>query len=217
MTDTYLTINEPSEGLYKEKASKFIAYAFPVTSVEQCQAHIQEIKRMHFKARHHCFAYEIGFDGQEYRASDDGEPSGTAGKPILGQIRSAQLKNILIVVVRYFGGTKLGVSGLIHAYKSGAKDAIDQAQIINSVRQSYFAITFGYDLMPQIMSALKSRDITISSKSFEDKGIIYFSTPYSLSDNICRRLMADIEQKPLELITEDHKTFGYEIKLLRSD
>jgi len=122
--DQYYSIKDSTEGQYKEKGSKFISYAYSVTSEEQVGERLEEIRNLHHKARHHCYAYKIGVDGNRYRANDDGEPGGTAGKPILGQLHSYKVTDVLVIVVRYFGGTKLGASGLIKAYKEAAKDAL---------------------------------------------------------------------------------------------
>ncbi|MBN2596318.1 YigZ family protein [Labilibaculum sp.] len=153
--DTYKTINLASEGLYKEKGSKFIAYAYPVTSEEEIKEHIANLKKEYYDARHHCYAYMLGADKSEYRANDDGEPSSTAGKPILGQILSNDITNILIVVIRYFGGTKLGVSGLIHAYKTAAADAISNAEIIEKTVNDIYDVNFDYLVMNDVMKIIK--------------------------------------------------------------
>ena len=128
--DSYRTIKTLSQGLYKDKGSKFMAFAYPVSEQESIKPIIDDIKKTYHDARHHCYAYMIGYQRQIWRANDDGEPSGTAGKPILGQINSAELTNILIVVIRYFGGILLGTSGLINAYKCAAADAISNAEIV---------------------------------------------------------------------------------------
>jgi len=154
-TDTYKTINQSSEGLYKEKGSKFITYAYPVCSEVEIKEHIAFLKKEYYDARHHCYAYMLGADRKEFRANDDGEPSSTAGKPILGQILSNKLTNILIVVIRYFGGTKLGVSGLIHAYKSAAADAISNAEIIDKTVNDIYDINFDYLAMNDVMKIIK--------------------------------------------------------------
>ena len=130
MEDFYKTIAVPAEGLYKEKGSKFISFAYPVQTEEQIKGIVAELKDKFYDARHHCYAWMLGAGKKNFRANDDGEPSSTAGRPILGQIQSNDLTNILIVVVRYFGGTKLGVSGLIHAYREAAADALNHAEII---------------------------------------------------------------------------------------
>lgn len=154
-TDTYKTIAEISEGLYKEKGSKFIAYAYPVSSEEEIKEHIAKLKKEYYDARHHCYAYMLGADKKNFRANDDGEPSSTAGKPILGQILSKDLTNILIVVIRYFGGTKLGVSGLIHAYKTAAADTINKAKILDKTVNDVYDINFDYLVMNDIMKIIK--------------------------------------------------------------
>ena len=140
MKDTYNTITAASEGLFTDRGSKFIAYAFPIKSEEEIKEYLEEIKKEHWKARHHCYAWRLGIDGNTYRANDDGEPSGTAGKPILGQLDSFEITDTLVVVVRYFGGTKLGVGGLINAYKSAAIDALQQVEIISKTIDNYYKI-----------------------------------------------------------------------------
>jgi uncharacterized YigZ family protein len=153
--DTYKTISQKSEGLYKEKGSKFITYAYPVSTEEEIKDHIAQLKKEYYDARHHCYAYMLGADKKNFRANDDGEPSSTAGKPILGQILSNDLTNILIVVVRYFGGTKLGASGLIHAYKTAAADAISNAEILDKTVNDIYDIHFDYLVMNDIMKIIK--------------------------------------------------------------
>ena len=147
MTDTYQTIAAPSVGEYKEKGSKFIAYTFAVHSEAEVKAQLEGLKKEHSKARHHCYAYRLGLDGKLFRANDDGEPSGTAGRPILGQIDSFGLSNVLAVVVRYFGGTKLGTAGLKRAYKESTKAAFQQAVIVEKIVEDQFSITFDYAFM----------------------------------------------------------------------
>lgn len=154
-TDSYKTIQTVSEGIYKEKGSKFITYAFPVSCEEDIKTAIDKLKKDYYDARHHCYAYMLGADKKNFRANDDGEPSSTAGKPILGQILSSELTNILIVVVRYFGGTKLGVSGLIHAYKTAAFDAISNAEIIEKTVNDIYDIHFDYLVMNDVMRIIK--------------------------------------------------------------
>ncbi|MDQ2179045.1 YigZ family protein [Marinifilum sp. D714] len=153
--DTYKTISQQSEGLYKEKGSKFITYAYPVSTEKEIKEHIAKLKKEYYDARHHCYAYMLGADKKNFRANDDGEPSSTAGKPILGQILSNDLTNILIVVVRYFGGTKLGASGLIHAYKTAAADAISNAEILDKTVNDIYDIHFDYLVMNDIMKIIK--------------------------------------------------------------
>jgi uncharacterized YigZ family protein len=153
--DSYKTISETAEGIYKEKGSKFITYAYPVTCEEEIKEHIAVLKKEYYDARHHCYAYMLGAEKKNFRANDDGEPSSTAGKPILGQILSHDLTNILIVVVRYFGGTKLGASGLIHAYKTAAADAISNATIVDRTVNDVYDIHFDYLVMNDVMRVIK--------------------------------------------------------------
>lgn len=166
-TDEFLTIANPSEGIYKEKGSKFLAFAFPVESEEQAKQHLDELRNQYHDARHHCYAYLIGPEMDTRRMNDDGEPSSTAGKPIFGQIRSHNLTNILIVVVRYFGGTLLGTSGLIRAYKSAAGDTLSNAKIIKKTIQSFYQIRFDYSLMSSVEKILHDLDIRPCEKTFE--------------------------------------------------
>lgn len=164
---TYKILANKSEGIYKEKGSKFIAIAQPVLSEEEVKIRLEEIRKAYHDARHHCFAYRLGFEGEVYRVNDDGEPSGSAGLPIYGQIRSAELTNVLIVVVRYFGGTKLGVSGLIRAYKTSAKEAVDNNKILNRKIKHRYNLKFEYPLMNEVMSFVKNHDLEISKQQFE--------------------------------------------------
>lgn len=167
MQDSYLTISKSSEGLYKEKGSKFIALAFPVRSEEQVKEKLEEVKKTYYDARHHCYAYILGADGAQYRANDDGEPSHSAGDPILGQIRSKELTNTLVVVVRYFGGTKLGVSGLINAYKTSAADALDQNKIVEKLITQSVSFTFPYEEMNEVMKLVSDFKMEITNQEFE--------------------------------------------------
>ena len=167
MEDTYKTIAVATEGLFKDKGSKFIAYAFPVISEDQIKEIIQTIKKEHYSARHHCYAWRLGHEKLAFRANDDGEPSSTAGKPILGQIQSFDLTNILIVVVRYFGGTLLGVSGLINAYRNAALDAINQAEIIEKLVEKNLLIEFDYGVMNDVMKLFKDEKLPQIEPEFD--------------------------------------------------
>jgi uncharacterized YigZ family protein len=164
--DTYFTINKPSEGIFRDRGSKFLGFAYPVKSEEEVKQHLQHLKKEHFSARHHCYAFRIGPDKQFFRANDDGEPSGTAGRPILGQIQSKDLTNVLVVVVRYFGGTLLGVGGLINAYKLAAADAIAQGQIVELTVNEFYLIRFGYDHMNDVMKIIKDNELQQSKQDF---------------------------------------------------
>lgn len=165
--DTYQTVLGRAEGLYKEKGSKFIGLAFPVTSEEEVKEILTSLRKEYHDARHHCYSYIIGFKGKHWRANDDGEPSGTAGRPIHGQLQSRNLTNTLIVVIRYFGGTKLGVSGLINAYKTSASDALDHAQIVTKTVNDIYRIDFGYLAMNDIMKLVKDESLNLIEQNFD--------------------------------------------------
>ncbi len=165
--DTYQTVEGNAEGLFKDKGSKFIAFISHVETEEEIKETIQLIKKEHFSARHHCYAYRLGYYGEKYRANDDGEPSGTAGKPIHGQLLSHNLTKTLIVVVRYFGGTLLGVSGLINAYKNAAADAIMNASIVTRIIENNYRLKFDYPLQNAVMKIIKDEQLEIVSASYE--------------------------------------------------
>jgi uncharacterized YigZ family protein len=166
-TDTYYTISESSKGLYKERGSKFIGLAFHVTSEDQVKEVLTELRKEYHDARHHCYAYVLGFKGEIWRANDDGEPSSTGGKPIHGQILSRGLTNTLVVVVRYFGGTKLGVSGLINAYKTTAAEALDAAQVVERTVNDILTISFAYPATNEIMRIIKDDNLVVIDQQFD--------------------------------------------------
>jgi uncharacterized YigZ family protein len=186
--DNYKTIKSSSVGIYKEKGSRFLSFAFPVVSQEEIKSIIEEIRREYYDARHHCYAYMIGKDRLIWRINDDGEPSGTGGRPILGQINSFGLTNILIVVSRYFGGTLLGVSGLINAYKTAASDAIQNAGIIVRTLQEYYEIDFPYSSMNDVMKILKDENSGQSEQSFELECSVIINFRVSDREKIIGRL-----------------------------
>ncbi len=165
--DIYHTIQSPAEGFYKEKGSKFIAHAYPVTEEAQIKAQLEALRKQYHDARHHCYAYILGYQQENYRANDDGEPNNSAGNPILGQIRSKNLTNVLVVVVRYFGGTKLGVSGLIQAYKTAAAEALEQAKILEEQIQDRLILRFTYPQMNDVMRLVKEMDLEITQQKME--------------------------------------------------
>jgi uncharacterized YigZ family protein len=171
--DRYKTIAQPSDGIFKDKGSKFMAYAFPIRSEEQAKAYLAQLKAEHPKARHHCWAFRLSPDRSVFRLNDDGEPSGTAGRPILNTLLSQDLTNILVVVVRYFGGTLLGVPGLIHAYKSATADAIARARIVEMTVRDVYAIEFDYLQMNNVMKIIKDHDLHILSQQFENTFTIH--------------------------------------------
>jgi uncharacterized YigZ family protein len=162
INDTYKTLKEASkEILFKEKNSKFFGYAFPVDSEEHVKEIIDQLKKEHFSARHWCYAYQIGTEKIQYRANDDGEPNNSAGMPIYGQIQSFEVTNVLVVVVRYFGGVKLGVGGLISAYKTAAQMALEESEIIEKTIDKHFAISFSYAHMNKVMRIIKEKNLSI--------------------------------------------------------
>ena len=166
--DTYKTISSASEEvLYKEKNSKFFGYAFPVSNEEEIKEHLDRLRKEHFSARHWCYAYQIGTEKIQYRANDDGEPNNSAGMPIYGQIQSFEVTNVLVVVVRYFGGVKLGVGGLISAYKTAAQMALENSEIVEQTINKYFTISFGYAHMNKVMRIIKEKNLQIVSQKME--------------------------------------------------
>ncbi len=197
--DTYQTIEAPAEGMYKEKGSKFIAKAYPVKSDEQVKEILEQVKDDFHDARHHCYAFILGPTGNRWRANDDGEPSGTAGKPIHGQLLSFNLTNTLIVVIRYFGGTKLGVSGLINAYKTATHDALSNARIITRTVDAIYKVTFGYAMMNEAMRLVKELNLQIVEQHFDNTCTIKLRVRRSLESEFLSRcskiegLLADFE------------------------
>ena len=167
--DQYKSIAAPSEGLFKDNGSRFIALAYPVETEEEVKAIVAGLRKEYHDARHHCYAYRLGYKGDVWRASDDGEPSGSAGRPILGQIDSLGLSDILVVVVRYFGGIKLGIPGLIRAYKTSTADALASAQILEKVASRHFRVTFDYLSMNAVMKVLKDMDLPQWGQDFGEQ------------------------------------------------
>jgi uncharacterized YigZ family protein len=183
-TDTYLTIKAFSRGLYKEKGSIFIALAHPVRSASDIKTILKETRKEYHSARHHCYAYMLGQKRDTWRTNDDGEPSGTAGKPILGQINSHGLTNVLIVVVRYFGGRLLGTGGLINAYRSAADDALKNGEITEMKVHDFFRLEFGYPVMKDVMKIIKEHDLLTTDQNFGEKCRITVSLSSSASERI---------------------------------
>lgn len=214
MIDKYKTIAAPSSGEFKDRGSKFLAYAFPVFTEEEWQEALENIKKEHFKARHHCYAYRLGVDQNNFRANDDGEPSGAAGRPILGQIDSFELTNIIVIVVRYFGGTKLGTSGLINAYKSSTAVALENAEIVERLIEDVFDLTFEYSLMPQVMNAVKNLDLQILSQDFGHKGHLQFALRQSEVENSLLQLKAQIAGLHLEEAAQIEEIEGLKLELV---
>ena len=177
---SYRTIARASEGEYKEKGSRFLAFAYPVSSEAEIKDCITVLRKRYFDARHHCFAWMLGADHKDFRASDDGEPNHSAGDPILGQIRSKRLTNVLVVVVRYFGGVKLGVGGLITAYRSAAEEALNKAEVVEREVMESMRIIYDYAATPEVMTLAKEFDLRILSQMFETECELKVS--YNLSD-----------------------------------
>ena len=167
VNDTYKTIEKAAGGIFKDKGSRFLSFAYHVESVDETKPLIDKLRKEYHDARHHCYAYLIGHENSFWRANDDGEPSGTAGRPILGQIKSSELTNVLVVVVRYFGGTLLGVSGLINAYREAASDAINNANIVERVIQDNYEIFFQYTAMNEVMKVIRDENIFQYDQKFD--------------------------------------------------
>jgi uncharacterized YigZ family protein len=210
----YKTISSSSIGEFKDRGSKFYGYAFPAYSEEEWQSQLEEVKKEHFKARHHCYAFRLGLDKNNFRANDDGEPSGTAGRPILGQIDSYGLTNVFIVVVRYFGGTKLGTSGLINAYRTSAQLALEKANIIEKSLDDVFQITFDYALMSQVMNTIKKLEIEIICQDFGNIGKIKIALPKSELEEKMILIKAGIAQVRVEEVADLEEIEGVEIEFL---
>lgn len=164
--DSYLSVSAPAEGLFKDNGSRFISLAYPVESEEEVKDIVAELKKKYHDARHHCYAYRLGYLGDKFRANDDGEPSGSAGRPILGQIDSRGLSDTLVMVVRYFGGIKLGIPGLIRAYKTSTADALDKAGSVGKIAGRWFNVNFGYEEMNKVMKVLKDMDLKQKGQDF---------------------------------------------------
>ena len=188
ISDTYLSISGESRSTFRDKASRFIGLAMPVESEEEAKLKLEAIRKEYYDANHHCYAYRIGATGDVYRVNDDGEPSGTAGRPIHGQILSKGLSDILVVVIRYFGGTKLGVPGLIHAYKTTSAEALSEAMIIQKTVTEKMMITFGYPRMNEVMRILKDDGVSIINQQFDESCRIVVTVRKSKSGEIQRRL-----------------------------
>lgn len=186
--DTYLTIAAPAEAALRERSSKFLAYAWPVTDEEQIRQHLESLRKRYYDATHHCYAWRLGPDGERFRANDDGEPSGTAGRPILGQMLSNGLTDCLIVVVRYFGGTKLGVPGLIAAYKDSAAEVIAAAEVVERTVDVRFRLTFPYEAMNDVMRIVKEEQPTVVAQQFDNVCTMTLAIRSSRADALEGRL-----------------------------
>lgn len=182
--DTYRTIAGNSEGLYKEKGSKFLAFAYHVESEEEVKARLGELRKKYYDARHHCYAYSLGATRGAFRMNDDGEPSGTGGKPIYGQLLSMDVTDVLVVVVRYFGGVLLGTSGLTNAYKTAAREALEAGTIEERTVDDRYRVTFKYEQMNDVMRIVKDYGLTLTKQRFEMECEVEFSVRQSNSERV---------------------------------
>lgn len=199
IVDTYKTLEKKSEGLFKDKGSKFIAHAMPCTSEDEVKTALEMLRKQYYDARHHCYAYILGFQKEDFRANDDGEPSGTAGKPIHGQLLSHDLTNSLIVVIRYFGGIKLGVRGLINAYKFAALDAIQNNNILTKIVHDEFEVSFDYVDMNDVMRIIKEEDLEIKTQNFQMSCTLRFSVRQKFSEKVKTRFL-DLRKVKIEKV-----------------
>jgi len=214
MNDAYRSLAAPSTGEFKDRGSRFLAYAWPVRTEAEALEHLEALRKEHFKARHHCFAWRLGPDGARFRANDDGEPSGTAGRPILGQIDSFNLTNVVIVVVRYFGGTLLGASGLIQAYREAAAEALRNGDIREYLVKDQLLLDFDYALMPDVMNAVKKLDLEVTQQSFEDRGQLEIGIRKSETQATLLRFKAQLWKVSEEEAAEVDWPSGLKVKLL---
>ncbi|MCU0432766.1 MAG: YigZ family protein [Bacteroidia bacterium] len=186
--DTFKTIAAPAEGIFKDRGSRFLAFAFPVKNEDEIRTHLETLRKAHPGANHHCYAWRLGADKQRYRANDDGEPSGTAGRPILGQLQSFDLTDVVVIVVRYFGGTLLGAGGLVQAYKTAAAEALKVARIEERFVTENYELTFDYAAMNAVMKLLKDFDATQSAQQFELTCSLNFEVRRRDADALCEAL-----------------------------
>jgi uncharacterized YigZ family protein len=192
LKDNYLTIKNAAIGEFKDRGSKFIAYANPIDSEADFAHFAETVRKEHPKARHHCYAWRLGLDQNQFRANDDGEPSGTAGRPILAQIDRLHLTNIGIIIVRYFGGTLLGTSGLINAYRASAADALAQSEIIEKILEDIVEIQFGYEWMSSVMNAVKKLQINVLRQDFNEMGVLQISIRKQFTEETLLKMKAFI-------------------------
>ena len=202
LEDTYKSIQKPAKGFYKEKGSKFLSFAYPINDENEFKKIQNHINKKFYNARHRCYAYQVGYNKELYRVNDDGEPSNSAGKPILGQINSNDLTNILIYVIRYFGGTLLGIGGLINAYKNSAADAIDNSEIITKTIQNIYAINFKYTSIGIVMKTLKENGIKHFDQNFSENCSVKISVRKNYTEKIIEKLnnIKNIELEYLKTI-----------------
>ncbi len=211
---SYLNINAPAEGEYKDRGSKFLAYLFPIESEDDVKFRLEEVKKAHPKARHHCYAYRLEADGSVFRYHDDGEPSGTAGKPILGQFIKSDLTNIVGIVVRYFGGTKLGTGGLIKAYRGSIASAIGNSTIRTFHLKQRVKITFEYRLLGVLMDGIKAFGGEIESQSFSDSAFVIVSFPAQYAKYRIHQVTAHVSGISVEEMIGKNEVTGLKYEFL---
>ncbi len=186
--DTYKTIKTPAEGLFKDRGSKFLAYAYPIEHENEVKPLVDNLKKEHFKAVHHCYAYRLGLDRSNFRVNDDGEPSGTAGKPILNTLLSQDITNILVIVVRYFGGTLLGVPGLINAYKSATVEALAVAEVIEKTVNDVYNVSFDFVQMNDVMKVVKEFSLKIRNQTYDNECTMELEFRKTLTNQVIGKL-----------------------------
>lgn len=215
MQDSFYTISEDVSGEFKDRGSKFLAYARSVATDDDIAVFLTDIKKIHNKARHHCYAYRLGVDERRFRANDDGEPSGTAGRPILGQIDAFGLTNVMVIVVRYFGGTKLGTSGLIQAYRESTRLALDTSERVKRLIEDRITIRFDYAVMSQVMNAVKKIAPTVYRQDFGEVGVIEMDIRQSETEATMVRFKALVAGVSLEEAAGMEALVGVEMYLNR--
>jgi uncharacterized YigZ family protein len=199
-SDEYRTISQAAQGSFRDKGSRFFAFAFPAVSEQEVKHHLEALRKQFYDATHHCYAYVLGFDKSAYRANDDGEPSGTAGKPIYGQLLSHDLTNILVVVVRYYGGTNLGDPGLMHAYKTAAIEAINNTVIVTKIVKEVYQIEYPYEAMNDVMKIIKDEILEVINNEFGTECVIRLAVRHSASDRVLSKF-SKINQLVIKYLT----------------
>jgi len=216
LKDTYQTISGMASGEFRDRGSKFIAYAYPAYNEEEWKAALEEVRKLHPKARHHCYAYRLGLDRNNFRANDDGEPSGTAGRPILGQIDSFGLTYVIVIVIRYFGGTLLGTSGLINAYRESTALALQEADIIERTVEEVYRISFDYSLMGNVMSSIEHLQLNMIGQNFDTSATVDLAIRRSEVAPTLLRLKAAIGNLYLEEVNEETEVKGLGIEWMET-
>ncbi|AXE19741.1 YigZ family protein [Runella rosea] len=186
--DSYKTIVTPIEGFFRDRGSKFLAFGYPIQNEEDVKQYLTALREIHPKANHHCYAYRLGLDRMHFRANDDGEPSGSAGKPILNTLYAHDITNLLVVVVRYFGGTLLGVPGLINAYKVATEEALSQAQIVTKHVRDVYTLTYPYEQMNEVMKVIKAFDLTPQKQQFDNECSLQIEIRKTLLNQVLGKL-----------------------------